>query len=184
MSTPSLPTVPSRSGKRAAIREIFPGRQFVWPLCMESPGQPSYTSARWVFMTHFTNRGHRKQKVAFAAAYPGKIVPMDLASPGGTLLCQKDASLCAALGDDPASYPPIRGSLESVLSDVLRYDRPRGTPFYSAWPKRPRRVHVAGRCLSGGRKDPGAVIDAGQGVCYGRSRFTFGRRLPCPSPSR
>jgi uncharacterized protein (TIGR00266 family) len=53
-----------------------------------------------IFMTHFTNRGHRKQKVAFAAAYPGKIVPMDLASLGGTLLCQKDAFLCAALGTE------------------------------------------------------------------------------------
>ena len=38
-------------------------------------------------------------KVAFAAPYPGKIVPVDLsAASGGDLLCQKDAFLCAALG--------------------------------------------------------------------------------------
>jgi uncharacterized protein (AIM24 family) len=36
--------------------------------------------------------------VAFAAAYPGKVVAVDLAKIGGELICQKDASLCAALG--------------------------------------------------------------------------------------
>ncbi len=51
-----------------------------------------------VFMTHFANGGVGKRKVAFAAPYPGRIVPVDLASIGGELLCQKDAFLCAALG--------------------------------------------------------------------------------------
>ena len=51
-----------------------------------------------IFMTHFTNRGTGKKRAAFAAPYPGKIVPVDLAAKGGTLLCQKDAFLCAALG--------------------------------------------------------------------------------------
>jgi uncharacterized protein (TIGR00266 family) len=51
-----------------------------------------------IFMTHFTNSGGGKKKVAFAAPYPGKIVPIDLAAFGGELLCQKDAFLCAALG--------------------------------------------------------------------------------------
>jgi len=51
-----------------------------------------------LFMTHFTNRGVMKRKVAFAAPYPGKIVPVDLAALGGDLLCQKDAFLCAAMG--------------------------------------------------------------------------------------
>ncbi|MCV0396313.1 MAG: AIM24 family protein [Rhizobiaceae bacterium] len=36
--------------------------------------------------------------MAFGAAYPGKIVPIDLAGLGGPLLCQKDAFLCAAFG--------------------------------------------------------------------------------------
>ncbi|NMS37519.1 AIM24 family protein, partial [Vibrio parahaemolyticus] len=39
-----------------------------------------------------------KKRVAFAAPYPGKILPMDLRSLGGTLLCQKDSFLCAARG--------------------------------------------------------------------------------------
>jgi uncharacterized protein (TIGR00266 family) len=50
------------------------------------------------FMTHFTNRGQGKRRVAFAAPYPGKIVPVQMAELGGELLCQKDAFLCAALG--------------------------------------------------------------------------------------
>jgi uncharacterized protein (TIGR00266 family) len=51
-----------------------------------------------LFMTHFTNRGQGKKRVAFAAPYPGKIIPVDLAGLGGELICQKDAFLCAALG--------------------------------------------------------------------------------------
>jgi uncharacterized protein (TIGR00266 family) len=51
-----------------------------------------------VFMTHFTNSGSGRKRVAFAAPYPGKIIPIDLAAHGGELLCQKDAFLCAALG--------------------------------------------------------------------------------------
>ena len=51
-----------------------------------------------LFMTHFTNQGSSKRHVAFAAPYPGKIIPMDMARIGGDLLCQKDSFLCAALG--------------------------------------------------------------------------------------
>jgi len=52
-----------------------------------------------LFMTLFANtRGTGRQKVAFAAPYPGKIVPMHLGKLGGTMICQKDAFLCAAKG--------------------------------------------------------------------------------------
>ena len=51
-----------------------------------------------VFMTHFTNRGQSASRVAFAAPYPGKILPLDLSRYGQDLLCQKDAFLAAALG--------------------------------------------------------------------------------------
>jgi uncharacterized protein (TIGR00266 family) len=51
-----------------------------------------------IFMTHFSNRGSVKRHVAFAAPYPGKIIPMDLGKMGGEILCQKDAFLCAASG--------------------------------------------------------------------------------------
>ena len=51
-----------------------------------------------LFMTHFTNQAAGKARVAFAAPYPGKIIPVDLSSVGGRLICQKDAFLCAAKG--------------------------------------------------------------------------------------
>jgi len=51
-----------------------------------------------LFMTHFTNQGSRTQKVAFAGPYPGKIMDINMAAIGGSIICQKDAFLCAALG--------------------------------------------------------------------------------------
>ncbi|MEO6667223.1 MAG: TIGR00266 family protein [Nitrospiria bacterium] len=51
-----------------------------------------------LFMTIFINKAQEKRRVAFAAPYPGKIVPMNLRELGGTLICQKDAFLCAAKG--------------------------------------------------------------------------------------
>jgi len=51
-----------------------------------------------LFLTHFTNRGYGKKHVAFSAPYPGTIIPIDLRSLGGTIIVQKDAFLCAALG--------------------------------------------------------------------------------------
>ena len=53
-----------------------------------------------LFVTHFTNRGRGKKRVAFAAPYPGRIVALDLAAIGGTIVCQKDAFLCAAKGTE------------------------------------------------------------------------------------
>ena len=51
-----------------------------------------------LFLTHFTNLGYGKKHVAFSAPYPGTIVPVDLRQMGGTIIVQKDAFLCAALG--------------------------------------------------------------------------------------
>lgn len=51
-----------------------------------------------LFMTHFTNRGNKKRRVAFAAPYPGTIVAVDLAAVGGEITLQKDSFICAAKG--------------------------------------------------------------------------------------
>ena len=51
-----------------------------------------------LFTTVYTNNVAQKQRVAFGAPYPGKILPMDLKTLGGLLICQKDAFLCAARG--------------------------------------------------------------------------------------
>ncbi len=51
-----------------------------------------------LFMTAFTNVGYGKKHVSFASPYPGKIIPLNLQELGGTVICQKDAFLCAAKG--------------------------------------------------------------------------------------
>jgi len=53
-----------------------------------------------LFLTHFTNIGHGKKEVSFAAPYPGSIIPLDLKHIGGVIYCQKEAFLCAAKGTE------------------------------------------------------------------------------------
>lgn len=55
-------------------------------------------SGESLFMTHFTHCGQGKKRVAFAAPFPGSIVPINMAEIGGEITCQKDSFLCAALG--------------------------------------------------------------------------------------
>jgi len=50
------------------------------------------------FITTFLNTGNGKSHTAFAAPYPGKIIPIELADFGGSIICQKDSFLCAASG--------------------------------------------------------------------------------------
>jgi len=80
----------SKMGDGSQPEQGFFGRVF-------SAGKRALTGES-VFMTHFTNRGSGKSRVAFAAPYPGQIVPLDLAQLGGELICQKDSFLAAALG--------------------------------------------------------------------------------------
>jgi uncharacterized protein (TIGR00266 family) len=51
-----------------------------------------------LFMTTFTATGAAREKVAFAAPYPGKIVALHLDTLGGEMICQRDSFLCAARG--------------------------------------------------------------------------------------
>lgn len=51
-----------------------------------------------LFMTTFSNVSTRREIVAFASPYPGKIVPMHLNDLGGEIICQKDSFLCGARG--------------------------------------------------------------------------------------
>ncbi len=52
-----------------------------------------------LYLTVFTHMGHHgKAHVAFAAPYPGNIIPVSLAKIGGRLICQKDNFLCATRG--------------------------------------------------------------------------------------
>ena len=51
-----------------------------------------------LFLTHFTNEGTRKKRVAFAAPYPGKILPLEISQYENEVTCQSGAFLAAALG--------------------------------------------------------------------------------------
>jgi uncharacterized protein (TIGR00266 family) len=51
-----------------------------------------------LFMTVYTNNSSQKRQVSFAAPYAGKIIPLDLATLGNKVICQKDSFLCAAKG--------------------------------------------------------------------------------------
>ncbi|MES2744172.1 MAG: TIGR00266 family protein [Bdellovibrionota bacterium] len=51
-----------------------------------------------LFLTHFTNQGSGKKRVAFSSPFPGQIVALDLKTFGRPILCQKDSFLAAAMG--------------------------------------------------------------------------------------
>lgn len=51
-----------------------------------------------LFLTTFGAAGSERERVAFAAPYPGKIIPLHVDELGGEVLCQKQAFLCAARG--------------------------------------------------------------------------------------
>jgi uncharacterized protein (TIGR00266 family) len=51
-----------------------------------------------LFTTVFSQQGSGKGRVAFAAPYPGTILPLNLRGFGGKLVCQKDSFLAGAKG--------------------------------------------------------------------------------------
>lgn len=62
-------------------------------------GAKRVMSGESLFITHFTHVGEKpKSRVSFAASYPGKIIPFDLAALGGKIVAQKDSFLCGAAG--------------------------------------------------------------------------------------
>ncbi|WP_341366185.1 TIGR00266 family protein [Yoonia sp. BS5-3] len=118
-----------------------------------------------IFMTHFTNNGHGKKRVAFAAPYPGKIVPVDMANVGQELICQKDAFLCAAFGTttDIAFQRKLGAGFFGGEGFILQRLRGDGMAF----------IHVGGtvikRELQPGevlRVDTGCIAAFDAGVTY------------------
>ncbi|RYZ52977.1 MAG: TIGR00266 family protein [Proteobacteria bacterium] len=51
-----------------------------------------------LFLTHFTNQGSGKKRVAFSSPFPGQIIALDLKQFPRSILCQKDSFLAAAFG--------------------------------------------------------------------------------------
>jgi uncharacterized protein (TIGR00266 family) len=118
-----------------------------------------------LFMTLFGNRGSGKRHVAFAAPYPGKIIAMDLAQLGGTLICQKDAFLCAAKGVSVgiAFQKKIGVGLfggEGFIMEKLEGD---GLAFCNAGGTILERQLAAGETL---RVDTGCIVALAPSVSY------------------
>ncbi|MBN8531466.1 MAG: TIGR00266 family protein [Alphaproteobacteria bacterium] len=55
-------------------------------------------SGEKLFVSIFINEASSPREIAFAASYPGHIVTLDLAKLGGSVICQKQAFLCAEHG--------------------------------------------------------------------------------------
>ena len=112
-----------------------------------------------LFTTVFTNQASSKLRVAFAAPYPGKILPMDLRQLGGTLICQKDAFLCAARGVSLGIYFQQKLSVgffggEGFVMQKLEGD---GLAFVHAGGTIVKRELQVGQCL---------MVDTGCLVAY------------------
>jgi uncharacterized protein (TIGR00266 family) len=112
-----------------------------------------------LFTTVYTNQGSNKLRIAFAAPYPGKILPMDLRQLGGMLICQKDAFLCAAKGVSLGIYMQQKMSVgffggEGFIMQKLEGD---GLAF----------VHAGGTCVKR-ELQPGQtlLIDTGCVVAF------------------
>lgn len=116
-----------------------------------------YVSGAGVFMTVFTNVANKVQNVAFAAPYPGRIVPMDLKQHSGTLLCQKDAFLCAAKGVsiDMAYQKKIMAALFGGEGFVLQKLEGDGLVFFHAGGSIIQRILAPGEII---KIDTGCVV--------------------------
>ena len=87
-----------------------------------------------LFLTTFASAGNRREQVAFAAPYPGKIVPVQVAEVGGEILCQKAAFLCAARGVqiDIAFHKKIGAGLFGGEGFILQRIQGDGLAFVHA----------------------------------------------------
>jgi uncharacterized protein (TIGR00266 family) len=112
-----------------------------------------------LFMTHFSNQGSRKARLAFSAPYPGTIIPIDLAtSPNNELIVQKDGFLCAALGTELSITfnKRIGSGLVGGEGFILQRLRGDGRAF----------VHAGGTVIEKTLRNESLRIDTGCVVAY------------------
>ncbi len=117
------------------------------------------------FITTFLNNARDKQRIGFAAPYPGKIIPLDLGQLGGTFLCQKDAFLCSAQGTDIsiAFTKKIGAGLFGGEGFILEKLSGDGLAFVHAGGTIIRRELQAGETL---RVDTGCLVALAPSVDY------------------
>lgn len=121
-----------------------------------------------LFLTHFTNHGSEKRRVAFAAPYPGKIVPLNMAELDNEIILQKDAFLCAAFGTElNIAFTKKLGAgffggegfiLQRLVGDGLAFAHACGTII---------RMDLKGESL---RVDTGCLVAFTRGVDYSIER--------------
>ena len=117
------------------------------------------------FITTFLNNGRGKQHVAFAAPYPGKIIPLHLDKLGGRFLCQKDAFLCAARGVEieVAFTKKIGAGLFGGEGFILQRLEGDGMAFVHAGGTVIRKKLSAGEAL---RVDTGCLVAFSTSITY------------------
>ena len=98
-----------------------------------------------LFTTVFSHAGASgKARVAFAAPYPGTIVPMTLSNYGGRIICQKDSFLCAARGVSDRHVLPEEDHDRAVRRRGLHHAEARGRrPGVRARGRHHRRARTA-----------------------------------------
>jgi uncharacterized protein (TIGR00266 family) len=118
-----------------------------------------------LFLTTFGATGTEREKVAFAAPYPGKIIPVQVAEMGGEILCQKEAFLCAARGVqmDIAFQKKIGVGLFGGEGFILQRIRGDGLAFVHAGGTIVRRELGAGERM---RLDTGCLVAFQPSVNY------------------
>lgn len=117
------------------------------------------------FVTRFENAGGAPAVVGFAAPYPGRIVPLDLAKLGGRFLCQRDCYLCGADGTETeVAFSKRLGAgffggegfvLQRVVGDGLAFVHAGGAVI--------ERELAAGERI---RVDTGCLVGMTEGVDY------------------
>ncbi len=118
------------------------------------------------FITNFSHSGRQgKRHVAFAAPYPGTIIPINLAQMGGVFYCQKDSFLCSAMGNDISIAFTKRLSAGFFGGEgfILQKISGDGMTFVHAGGAIMERTLAAGESL---RVDTGCLVGFTEGVDY------------------
>lgn len=118
-----------------------------------------------LFMTVYVNKADQRRDVAFAAPYPGKIIPMDLREHGGVMICQKDAFLAAAKGISVgiALQKKLGAGLFGGEGFILQKLEGQGLAFVHAGGTIIERELSAGETL---RVDTGCIVAMQQTIHY------------------
>lgn len=118
-----------------------------------------------MFLTTFGAESRQREKVAFAAPYPGRIIPMHIDELGGELQCQKAAFLCAARGTEIgiAFQKKIGVGLFGGEGFIMQRIRGDGIAFVHAGGAICRKDLAAGETL---RLDTGCLVALQPSVQY------------------